>query len=158
MATKLDTFNKTQLKKGIPDIHPGDVVRVYQKIKEKGKERVQPFEGMVIARKHGKGVSATIIVRKLVGGIGVEKIYPLHSPTIDKIEILKRAKVRRSKLYWLRTARGKRARLKQKKFYRIIPEEEKKEIPATEEIPTGEKDKTKQTEQATENRVEEKKD
>ncbi len=122
---KLEIFNKTQLKKNLPDIHTGDTVRIYQKIKEGDKERIQPFEGLVIAKKHGKGILATITVRKLIQGIGIEKIYPLHSPTIDKIEILKRAKTRRAKLYWLRTARGKRARLKQKEFAEVIPEGEK---------------------------------
>jgi len=121
---KLEKFNKIQLK-NMQDIRPGETVRVYQKIKEKDKERIQPFEGLVIARKHGKGISSTITVRKLVGGVGVEKVYPLHSPTIKKIEILKKAKVRRAKLYWLRRAKGKRARLKLKEFAEIIPEEEK---------------------------------
>ncbi len=114
MPTKIETFTKTQLKKGLPDIRPGDTVRIYQKIREKGKERLQPFEGMVLARKHGKGVSATITVRKVISGIGVEKIFPIHSPTIEKIEILKRGKVRRAKLYYLREAKGKKARLKRK--------------------------------------------
>jgi len=141
VSTKLETFNKIQLKKDIPDIQAGDTVRVYQKIKEKDKERIQFFEGIVIARKHGKGISSTITVRKLVGGIGVEKVYPLHSPTIEKIEILKRGKVRRAKLYWLREARGKRARLKQKEFAEIIPEE-KSEEKIKEEIPTAETPKT----------------
>jgi len=141
MPTKIEAFNKIQLKKDIPDIQAGDTVRVYQKIKEKDKERIQFFEGIVIARKHGKGISSTITVRKLVGGIGVEKVYPLHSPTIEKIEILKRGKVRRAKLYWLREARGKRARLKQKEFAEIIPEE-KSEEKIKEEIPTAETPKT----------------
>ena len=133
MSTKLETFNKTQLKKEIPEIRPGDTVRVYQRIKEilkKGKsskgqevkERIQPFEGLVIAKKHGKGISATITVRKIIGGIGVEKIYPLHSPTLEKIEILKRSKVRRAKLYYLRRVKGERAMLKQKELAEIIPE------------------------------------
>jgi len=103
-----------QLKKDLPDIKPGDTVRVYQKIKEKDKERLQTFEGMVIARKHGKGISATITVRKVISAIGVEKIFPIHSPAIEKIEVLKRGKVRRAKLYYLRTAKGKKAKLKRK--------------------------------------------
>jgi len=123
MANKLETFIQPFLKKDLPDIRPGDTVRIYQKIKEtpkKGKtstgredkERIQVFEGVVLARKHGKGISATITVRKVVSGIGVERIFPIHSPLIEKIEILKRAKVRRAKLYYLRKAKGKRARLK----------------------------------------------
>ena len=123
MANKLETFIQPFLKKDLPDIRPGDTIRIYQKIKEtpkKGKtstgredkERIQVFEGVVLARKHGKGISATITVRKVVFGIGVERIFPIHSPLIKKIEILKRAKVRRAKLYYLRKAKGKRARLK----------------------------------------------
>jgi len=103
-----------QIKKDLPEIRPGDTVRVYQTIKEKDKERLQSFEGVVLARKHGKGISSTITVRNMISGVGVEKILPLHSPNIKKIEILKRAKVRRAKLYYLRTAKGKKAGLKQK--------------------------------------------
>ena len=114
MPTKTETITKTQLKKDLPDIRPGDTVKVYQKIKEKDKERLQAFEGVVLARKHGKGISATITVRKVISGVGVEKIFPIHSPNIEKIEISKRGKVRRAKLYYLRTAKGKKARLKRK--------------------------------------------
>lgn len=105
--------------KNLPEIKPGMTVRVHQKIKEinpKGeeKERVQVFEGFVLAKKHGNNQGATITVRKTAtGGIGVEKIFPLHSPLIDKIEIVKKARVRRSKLYFLR---GKyKKKLKEKK-------------------------------------------
>ena len=114
MPTKLETFIKSQLKTDVPDIRPGDTVRVHQKIKEKDKERIQVFEGLVIARKHGQEAGSTITVRKVISGVGVEKILPLHSPTIEKIEIVKRGKVRRAKLYYLRTAKGKKARLKRK--------------------------------------------
>ncbi|KPJ71812.1 50S ribosomal protein L19 [Parcubacteria bacterium DG_74_3] len=127
MITKIEIFNQSQLKKTLPDIRPGDTVRVYQKIKEtlkkdkssKGqeeKERTQAFEGIVLARKHGKGISATITVRKVSRGVGVDRIFPIHSPTIDKIEILKRGRVRKAKLYYLRGAKGRKARLKQKGF------------------------------------------
>lgn len=93
---------------GYPEIKPGLTVRVHQKIKEKNpkgeeKERVQIFEGMVLGRKHGQEKGATITVRKISEGIGVEKIFPVYSPTITKIEIKKRAKVRRAKLGYLRT-------------------------------------------------------
>jgi large subunit ribosomal protein L19 len=84
------------------DIRPGDVVRVHQKIQEKGKTRIQIFEGMVLARKHGTDAGATITVRRVANGYGVEKIYPLYSPLIDKIEVVRRAKVRRAKLYYVR--------------------------------------------------------
>lgn len=130
MSVKLDKFNQSQLKKNVPDIRPGDTVLVHQKIKEGEKERIQIFEGIVIAKKHGKGISATITVRKVVDGVGVERIFPMHSPSIEKIEISKRAKARRSKLYYLRTAKGKKARLKKKDFSAAIAEE-----PATEPLP-----------------------
>jgi len=121
MPTKLETFIKTQLKADLPDIRPGDTVRVSQKIREgdpstgsgQVKERIQAFEGLVIARKHGKGITSTITVRRIISGIGTERIFPLHLPTIEKIEILKRGRVRRAKLYYLRKAKGKRARLKE---------------------------------------------
>lgn len=115
MSTKLETFNKIQLKKDLPDIRPGDIVKIYQKIKEGEKERVQVFEGQVLARKHGKGITSTITVRKVISGIGVEKIFPLHMPTLEKIEVLKKGKARRAKLYYLRKAKGRKARLKERK-------------------------------------------
>ena len=126
MSTKIETFIQAQLKKDLPDIRPGDTVRVYQKIstqniaggkgkeKDKDKKRIQIFEGQVLARKHGKGIGATITVRKITLGIGVERIFPIHSPSIEKIEIINRGKARRAKLYYLRTAKGKKARLKKR--------------------------------------------
>lgn len=135
MATKLETFNQSQLRKDLPDIKPGDTILVHQKIKEGDKERIQIFEGLVIAKKHGKGISSMITVRKVVEGIGVERIFPIHSPLIAKIEVAKRGKVRRSKLYYLRTAKGKKARLKNKEFSAAIAE------PAEAEEPTIEKEK-----------------
>ncbi len=122
MTTKMENFNQTQLKKNLPDIRPGDTIKVHQKIKEGNKERTQVFDGLVIAKKHGKGVSATITVRKVLQGIGEERIFPIHSPIIDKIEIIKKGKVRRAKLYYLRTAKGKKARLKRKEFSETIME------------------------------------
>jgi len=125
MTTKIEKFIGPFLKKDLLDIRPGDTVRIYQKIpafakakagkKEKdknlpagGEEKVQTFEGLVLARKHGKGISATITVRREISGIGVEKIFPLHLPTIGKIEILKRGRTRRAKLYYLRETKGKK--------------------------------------------------
>jgi large subunit ribosomal protein L19 len=90
------------MKKEIENIKSGDLIRVYQKIREGGKEKIQTFEGIVIARKHGKEIGATITVRREISGIGVEKIFPIHSPTIEKIEILKEGKRKRAKLYHLR--------------------------------------------------------
>lgn len=83
-------------------LRPGDTVRVHQKIQDKGKTRIQIFEGLVLARKHGDEPGATFTVRKVASGVGVEKIYPLYSPLIDQLEIVRRAKVRRSKLYYIR--------------------------------------------------------
>ena len=91
---------------------PGDTVRVYQKIREGDKERTQVFEGLVLARKHGSEPGATITVRREISGIGVERIFPIHSPRIEKIEVLKKGKARRAKLYYLRTATGQRAKIK----------------------------------------------
>jgi len=98
----VDKILESFKRKDIPEIRPGDVVRVYMKIKDKDKEKTQVFEGIVIARKHRKEIGATFTVRREISGIGVEKIFPLHSPLIEKIEILKRNKVRRAKLYYLR--------------------------------------------------------
>jgi len=92
------------------DIRAGDTVRVHQKIQEKGKTRIQIFEGLVIARKHGREAGGTFTVRRTSLGIGVEKIFPLYSPNIDKIEITKRSKVRRSKLYHIRDKAAKEIR------------------------------------------------
>jgi len=128
MPTKSETFNKSQLKENLPEVRPGDFIRIYQKIQEGGKERLQPFEGTVLARKHGKGISATITIRNIIAGVGVEKIIPLHSPNVKRIEILKRTKTRRAKLYYLRKAKGKRANLKSKELKEPIIWEEKTEV------------------------------
>lgn len=96
------------------DLRPGDTARVWQKILEKGKTRLQAFEGLVIARKHGAEPGATFTVRKIASGVGVEKIFPLYSPVIDKIEIVRRAKVRRAKLYYIRDKSAKDVRRKMK--------------------------------------------
>ena len=122
----IENFVK-KLKRELPDIRPGDEIRIFQKIKEGEKEKTQVFEGLVIARKHKKEIGATITVRKEVSGVGVEKIFPLHLPTIEKIEILKRGKVRRAKLYYLREARGKRAKLKKEEFIENNEAQEKTE-------------------------------
>lgn len=98
------------------DFRTGDTVRVYSKIQEKGKTRLQAFEGLVLSRKHGSEIGATFTVRKISNGVGVERIFPLFSPNIDKIEIVKRAKTRRSKLYFLRDKTSKQIRRKLKSF------------------------------------------
>lgn len=100
------------MKKDIPDIGPGDVVCVYQKVKEDKKEKIQQFKGMVISIRRKNEVGATITVRKTTQGIGVERIFPLHSPTIDKIKVIRRTKVRRAKLYYVRNLAAKKLRAK----------------------------------------------
>jgi large subunit ribosomal protein L19 len=92
------------------DIRPGDTVRVTQKIIEKGKQRLQAFEGLVLARKHGREAGGTFTVRRVSSGVGVEKIFPLYSPMIEKIEIVKRSRVRRAKLYYIREKVAREAR------------------------------------------------
>ncbi|MEK9134902.1 MAG: 50S ribosomal protein L19 [Patescibacteria group bacterium] len=111
MENKMDNFLKAQMKTNLPEIQTGDTVLVSQKVKEGDKEKIQIFEGIVIARKHGKEMGSTIIVRKVIDGVAVERIFPLHSPVIEKIEVLRKGKVRRAKLYYLRTAKGKKARV-----------------------------------------------
>lgn len=106
----MEEINKRQLKKDIPTFRPGDLVRVHAKITEGEKQRIQVFEGVVIKRKGGD-ILETFTVRKMSYGIGVERIFPLHSPMIDKIEVKSRGKVRRAKLYYLRDLSGRSARI-----------------------------------------------
>lgn len=100
-----------------PEFRSGDTVKVHQKIKEGDKERVNIFEGIVIAKKHGKGISATFTVRKVIGGIGVERIFPLHSPRIAKIDVVKHAHVRRAKLYYIRDKAAREVRKRMKAIF-----------------------------------------
>ncbi|MEM9407028.1 MAG: 50S ribosomal protein L19, partial [Acidobacteriota bacterium] len=97
-----------------PDFRAGDTVKVHVRVIEGSKERIQIFQGLVIARK-GSGTRETFTVRKMSGQIGVERIFPLHSPVVDKIEVMRRGKVRRAKLYYLRKLRGKAARIEEKR-------------------------------------------
>jgi len=129
MDQKTQEIVKNYLRSDLPDFRPGDTIRVYFKIKDividekkktkEVKERIQPFEGIVIARKHGKGITATFTVRRIVDNVGVEKTFPLHSPLIEKIEVLKKGKVRRAKLYYLREAKGKRGKIKSREDNKI---------------------------------------
>ncbi len=102
-----------QLKNNLPIIHVGDTIKVGVKIVEGGKERVQPYEGVVIAKRHG-GLNETITVRRVFQGVGVERVFLIHSPRIDTIKILRRGKVRRAKLFYLRDRVGKATRVKQR--------------------------------------------
>jgi large subunit ribosomal protein L19 len=101
------------LRTDIPDFRPGDNLAVHVRLKEGEKERIQVFEGLVVARKHG-GVSETFTVRKISSGIGVERTFPLHSPSIAKVEVTRRGRVRRAKLYYIRGLRGKAARIRER--------------------------------------------
>lgn len=132
MNEKLAAFEKTQVKKTTPDIRPGDTVRVHQKITEGEKERIQIFEGVVLAHKHGTGPTATITVRRVSKGYGVERTFPLHSPMIEKIEVVNRAKVRRAKLYYLRNAKGRKARLKAEAVGLVFEEPKEEQTPPKE--------------------------
>jgi large subunit ribosomal protein L19 len=109
----IEQIENGQLRPNIPEFEPGDTVRVHVRIKEGDKERLQAFEGIVIARKHG-GVRETITVRKTSFGIGVERIFPLHATIIDHIDVIKRGRVRRAKLYYLRNLKGKAARIRER--------------------------------------------
>ncbi len=108
----LNAITKDQIRTDLPELKIGDTVKVYIKVKEGNRERVQLFEGTLIARKHG-GISETITVRRIASGVGVEKVFPLNSPNIDRIEIVRHGKVRRAKLYYLRDRVGKAAKVKE---------------------------------------------
>ena len=110
---KLDAFAKEQLKESVPAFHVGDTIRVHNKIKEGTRERIQMFEGTVIAR-HGGGISETFTVRRVAYGVGVEKTFPLHSPNVAAIDVIRYGKVRRAKLYYLRDRVGKASKVKEK--------------------------------------------
>lgn len=113
VMNRLDNVEQLQLRDNIPAFQSGDTVKVHVRIKEGNKERLQVFEGIVIARKHG-GIRETITVRKVSFSVGVERIFPLHATVVDHIDVVRRGKVRRAKLYYLRDLRGKAARIKEK--------------------------------------------
>jgi large subunit ribosomal protein L19 len=102
------------LRQSVPEFRPGDTVRVQVRVAEGDKERLQAFQGVVIARK-GSGTREMFTVRKISGGVGVERIFPLHAPVVDSIEVLRRGRVRRAKLYYLRELRGKAARIEERR-------------------------------------------
>ena len=106
-------LNSQYMKEELPEVRVGDTVRVHVRIKEGARERIQVFEGIVIAKKHG-GIEETITVRRLAYGVGVEKVFPLHSPSIEKIETVRTGFVRRAKLYYLRDRVGKAAKIREK--------------------------------------------
>lgn len=119
----LDFISQQHMKANIPEFHPGDTVKVHVKITEGDSTRIQIFQGIVIQRRGG-GINETFTVRKVIGGIGVERIFPLHSPNVDKIEVVKRGSVRRAKLFFLRNRIGKKAtKIKEKKKKMEVTEE-----------------------------------
>ena len=110
----MELVEREQLRTDLPDFRVGDTIRVHVKIVEGEKERIQPFEGVVIRRKGG-GIRSTFTVRKISYGIGVERVFPLHSPRLDRIDVISRGKVRRAKLFYLRGLKGKAARIRGEK-------------------------------------------
>ena len=112
----VEMYEKEHMKRDVPDTPIGSTVKVHYRIIEGEKERIQIFEGIVIARKRA-GLRSSITVRKVTGGMGVERVFPVHSPKMDKVEVTRLGRVRRSKLYYLRALRGKKARIKEKDQY-----------------------------------------
>jgi large subunit ribosomal protein L19 len=110
----IEAIEREQMRLDIPDFRAGDTVKVHAKIKEGDKERIQVFQGVVVRKRKGK-MGATFTVRKVSYGIGVERIFPLHSPNIDRVEIVSKGKVRRGRLYYMRQLKGKAARIKEKR-------------------------------------------
>jgi large subunit ribosomal protein L19 len=110
---KLDAVRRERLKENLPDFRSGDTVKVMVRVREGDKERLQAFEGVCIARR-GAGVSATFTVRKISAGVGVERIFPLHSPSVAEIELVRKGRVRRAKLYYLKELSGKAARIRER--------------------------------------------
>jgi large subunit ribosomal protein L19 len=113
---RIAEIERTQVRSDLPVFAPGDTVRVRVRVSEGTKERIQAFEGICIARK-GAGLNETFMVRKISGGVGVERIFPVHSPSIAGIEVVRRGHVRRAKLYYLRARRGKRARVRERRWW-----------------------------------------
>jgi large subunit ribosomal protein L19 len=109
----LQEVSREQLRSDLPAVDPGDTLRVSVRVREGDKERLQAFEGVCIARKGG-GISETFTVRKVSSGIGVERVFPMHSPSVESVTVMRRGRVRRAKLYYLRALRGKAARIKEK--------------------------------------------
>jgi large subunit ribosomal protein L19 len=117
---KVDLVEKPRLREDLPDFRPGDTVRVHARVAEAGRERIQVFQGVVI-RRRGGGLRETFTARKVSFGVGVERTFPLHSPTIARIELVSRGRVRRAKLYYLRERRGKSARIRERRETAPVP-------------------------------------
>jgi large subunit ribosomal protein L19 len=117
---KVDLVEKPRLREDLPDFRPGDTVRVHARVAEAGRERIQVFQGVVI-RRRGGGLRETFTARKVSFGVGVERTFPLHSPTVARIELVTRGRVRRAKLYYLRERRGKSARIRERRETVPVP-------------------------------------
>lgn len=113
MSKLIETITSTQLRNDVPDFRPGDTVRVHAMIVEGERERIQLFEGLVIKRRGG-GISESYTVRKISNGVGVERTFPVHTPRVAKLEVIRKGKVRRAKLYYIRALSGKAARIKER--------------------------------------------
>ena len=116
MSDLIQEIEKAELREDNPDFAPGDTIRVLYNVREGVKERIQVFEGVCIGRRGG-GTAATLTVRKISSGVGVERVFPLHAPTVTGIEVVRRGRVRRAKLYYLRGLRGKAARIREKRAH-----------------------------------------
>ena len=116
LIAELEAEQVAALGKDIPDFKAGDTIRVGYKVTEGTRTRVQNYEGVCIARKNGEGIAGSFTVRKISGSVGVERVFPLHSPSLDKIEVMRHGKVRRAKLYYLRELRGKAARIEERRI------------------------------------------
>ncbi|MCE2398674.1 MAG: 50S ribosomal protein L19 [Gemmatimonadetes bacterium] len=117
MADILHQLDSEEARSDLPDFAPGDTIRVMYRVREGQKERVQVFEGVCLLRR-GSGMGATFTVRKISGGVGVERVFPVQAPTVGGVEVVRRGRVRRAKLYYLRGLRGKAARIKEKRTFR----------------------------------------
>jgi large subunit ribosomal protein L19 len=164
--TKSIHYEKENLENNIPDMRPGDTIKVAEKILEKSKKKSQIFEGVLISKKHGKGINATFTLRSLIDGVGVEKTYPLHSPLIEKIQVVKKGKARRAKLYYIREKAQKQIR-KKLTSQRVIDKKEviekksgevKKAKEGIKKIEEEKAEKEKQKEETKEKKLEEKKE
>ena len=112
--TAVEMFKRAQIRTDLPEFRPGDTIKVNVKVRERDKERIQAFQGEVIGIS-GRGISRTFTVRKISHRIGVERVFPLHSPVVESVEVVRRGKVRRAKLYYLRELRGKKARIRERR-------------------------------------------
>ncbi len=133
LEKRKNALREEKQQKKMPDVRTGDIVRVWTKVSEAGKERLTPFEGVVISRKHGNEMGGTITVRTEISGYGVERIFPVHAPTVARIERLKSTKVRRSKLYYLRGRTGRRARMRVREVLGPDEDEMEDEMPDRQE-------------------------